>query len=236
MLDERFFDDAHSMQSQLLGFCAEQLRHALASYRDVSFFVSGGSTPKVLYEALSYEDVNWSQVAVALVDERWVDRGESGSNTEFLHETLLKNRAAQARFVPMKNSAVTPLQGLAQCEAAYQTLPEHNAITVLGMGDDGHTASLFPYAEGLVAAMDRGGEKKCGAITASPSSVTGDWLERMTLTLPALLSSRQIVLLIRGEAKRAVYEQAKHAEDFYATPVAAVLQQQQCPVTVFWCP
>jgi uncharacterized membrane protein len=115
--------------------------------------VSGGSSPEPLYESLSRQPLDWSRVYVALVDERWVEFGHEKSNEAFVARTLCQNAGASANLVGMKNAAETPDEGLSACEEAYQQLAQPFDVTILGLGADGHPASLFPLATAVFYAL-----------------------------------------------------------------------------------
>jgi len=236
MLTEKLFDSRAEMLTALQEECLTALRTAIDERGEASFMVSGGSSPEALYKSLSTADLAWESVYVALVDERWVDFDHDKSNEAFVTRTLMQNNAAQANLVGMKNSATTAREGLADCENAYQQLAQPFDITILGMGSDGHTASLFPHAEGLTEALNPDSETLCAAITAHPSEVTGAITERMTLNLSGLLRSRSLLLLLTGEEKLNVFREAQAGKDVNAMPVRAVLQQQQVPVILYWAP
>src|SRR5690606_15550855 len=194
------------------------------------------STPEPLYKALSNSDLDWNSVYVASVDERWVDFDHDKSNEAFTVKHLIQNKAASANLVGMKNSADTAAEGLVDCEAAYQQLAQPFDITILGMGSDGHTASLFPHAQGLDEALKLESDQLCAAIIAKQSEVTGAIVERMTLSLSGLLRSKSLVLLITGDEKLAVLRAAQAGNDVKEMPIRAVLQQQQVPVIIYWAP
>jgi 6-phosphogluconolactonase len=236
MLKECFFDDRESLFSALLDDCVQQLQTALQHRPTASFMVSGGSSPKPLYQQLSEQKLDWSRVNVALVDERWVGADHPASNEAFIQQHLLQAEAAAANFVAMKTAHATALDGQQQCEQQYQQLARPFDLTILGMGSDGHTASLFPAAEGLQQALDSNNRALCAAIMAKPSEVTGDFTERMTLSFHGLMQSRQLHLLITGEEKLAVYQQAMANSDTALLPVSALLQQQAIPISVYWAP
>jgi 6-phosphogluconolactonase len=231
---ERFYNTPEAMIDAVFEHTIEALTEALADGDAASFLVSGGSSPAPIYKRLSEADVAWNKIKVALVDERWVDFDHDKSNEAFIVKTLLQNNAANAKLIGMKNTAATAADGLAQCEASYQTLPTPFDVTVLGMGPDGHTASWFPHAKGLDEALSS--DALCSAITARKSEVTGDCVERMTLSLAGVANSKHVLLLISGDEKLATYREALAGGDVADMPVRAILEQDKVPVTVYWAP
>lgn len=236
MITERLFDTREELVKALEAECIQALVSAVEDRGEATFMVSGGSTPEPLYKSLSQVDLPWDDVYVALVDERWVDFDHSKSNEAFIVKHLIQNKAANTNLVGMKNDALSAEVGLDDCEAAYQQLAQPFDMTILGMGSDGHTASLFPYAPGLEAALDVESNQLCAAINANRSEVTGDITERMTLTLAGLLKSRLLVLMITGQEKLDVLRKAQAGLDVLEMPIRAVLQQEQVPVVVYWAP
>jgi len=236
MLTERFFENRQDMVAALETECVAALNQAIEDRGEATFLVSGGSTPEPLYKSLSNVDLNWESVYIALVDERWVDFEHDKSNEAFTVKHLIQNKAAAANLVGMKNTADTAQEGLADCEAAYQQLAQPFDITILGMGNDGHTASLFPHANGLEAALNPDSPELCTAIIAHQSEVTGAITERMTLSLAGLLQSKTLVLLITGQEKLDVLRKAQAGTDVAEMPIRAVLQQDRVPVVVYWAP
>jgi len=232
MIHEHFFDSREALIDALTDRCQQRLSEQVSATGAAAFYVSGGSTPELVYKALSKRDMDWSKVHIAMVDERWVDVDHSRSNEAFLGNCLLINQAAKAPFVGMKNPAATPCDGWQTCETQFAALPEKQGICILGMGGDGHTASFFPHAKGLENALQS--ESLVAALTANPSAVTGDEVERMTMTLNAIQQSGEIVLLITGQDKLDVYHQARQTGDVADMPVRAVLNQQKTPVHVYW--
>lgn len=236
MVEEKFYPDRERLVMALANDCASALQRGIREHDQATFLVSGGSSPKPVYEALSKRPLPWKDINVALVDERWVDRGESGSNHTFIEKTLLANYAAEAPFLGMKTPHATAAEGQGDCERAYAELPRPFDVCLLGMGSDGHTASLFPHAEGLEQALDQESDQLCRAIVAKQSEVTGSHTERMTLSLAAILQARDIKLLITGEEKLKVYREALLGSDELEMPIRSVLRQGLKPVTVYWAP
>ncbi|GAA5524017.1 6-phosphogluconolactonase [Microbulbifer aestuariivivens] len=236
MIEEKFFPDRERLIQALANDCASKLQQGIKDSGRATFLVSGGSTPEPVYRELSKRPLPWSDITVALVDERWVEKNEGGSNHAFIEKSLLQNAAAEAPFLGMKTLHANAAQGEAECERAYGELPRPFDICLLGMGSDGHTASLFPHAEGLEAALDVNGGSLCKAITAQQSAVTGAHTERMTLTLAAILQARDIKLLITGEDKLKVYREALLGSDELEMPIRSILKQGLKAVTVYWAP
>ncbi len=236
MIRERLFPNQAALIAALVSDCSDALRSGVSQRGRASFLVSGGKTPQPVYEQLAHQDLPWPLISVALVDERWVDEDQPASNTAMVKRSLLCNGASRAHFIAMKTAHEHARQGVTACHAAYQTLPQPFDLTLLGMGDDGHTASLFPHAQGLAAALDPEYASLVAAIRVDDPAKASGVAERMTLTRSALLASRQIALLITGEKKREVLRAALAGNDIAAMPVRAVLHQRQVPVTVYWAP
>lgn len=231
MRSEHRCRNATELADALAASLAGALRSALAERGVAALVVSGGRTPAPLLAALSHADLDWPRVWVTLADERWVPPDHPDSNAALVHEHLLQQRAAAARFVPLKNSAPTPALGASLAAAALRAIPRPFDAVVLGLGDDGHTASLFPGAPGLAAALDMSSRAPCAPI----DPVTAPH-PRLTLTLRALLDSRRVALVFGGDAKWAVYRQALEPGAVAALPIRGVLQQETVPVDVYWHP
>lgn len=227
----RQFPVAEKLVASLAAQVSTWLAAGLAQHGHASLVVSGGATPVPFFTALATSPLDWRQVFIGLADERWVDTAASDSNENLVRRHLLRGQAAAARFIGLKTAAATARLGEKECAQRLRQLPMPFDVLILGMGRDGHTASLFPDAAELTAALDMDSGKCCMATTppAAPH-------ERMTLTLPALLNSRQIILHISGEEKRQVYEAALADGPVTAMPIRAILRQTAVPVTVFWAP
>ncbi len=228
----RRFADVREMMRTLADEIVARLQDDVAACGAASFVASGGTTPGPLYDLLSEREAPWDKIWITLSDERWIAPNEDGSNEKLIRTRLLRGRAAAAHLVPMKTDDASPNGAEAKVNAALAAMPPPFTVTLLGMGDDGHTASLFPNAQGLKAALDVNDPALARAVHAQDGAVTG---ERVSLTLRAILDSKLIVILIKGEAKLATYRDAISGTDIAAMPVRAVLQSQT-PVQVFWAP
>jgi 6-phosphogluconolactonase len=235
MVEERFFETREALITDITNKCAQLLLAEVVEYGSAVLMASGGSSPEPLYRELSQRNLPWQNITVGLVDERWVSPEHSASNQRFLKTIFLQNRAAKATLLPMKNCAATAKLGMPECERVYNQAGNFMTVTILGMGGDGHTASLFPYADGLNVALDSD-VNLCAAITAIESDVTGENIERMTLTLHGITNTKTLFLMIMGNEKLAVYKQAMAGNDVLEMPVRAVLKQNKIPVIVYWAP
>jgi len=217
------FADRQALARALAGHVARALRTAITERGRGRLVVSGGQTPRRLYEALSRASLDWSKVTVIPADERCVPPDDPHANERLIRETLLRGAAAPADYRRLPGGADDP--------APFD-------VVVLGMGEDGHTASLFPGARELVAALGEnpaGPAARCVEITPDPLPLAAPFA-RLSLSAPALLAAHEIILLITGAAKRKTYEAALAGRDIPAMPVRAMLHQGKTPVTVWWAP
>lgn len=190
--------------------------------------VSGGTTPTAFFEALSQADIDWARVVVTLVDERWVPEDNPRSNAALVRRHLLTNNAVKAEFFPLYNGEKTPSLGIKALESALaaQNLPL--AAAILGMGEDGHTASFFPGGDRLGAALDPQSGRLLEAMEAP-----GAGEPRITLTLPTLSSADFLALHIEGDKKREVLVRAQGEGADSEMPVRSVLRHGP---DIYWCP
>ncbi len=145
MPTEYHFTDGGAAAADLATRIATVLSEAIATRGTASLALSGGRSPKPVLEALARTPLDWSKVVVTLVDERWVAPDAPDSNERLLRDTLLTGPAAAAHFVPMKNDAADAYAGRPAVEAAFAAIPWPLDIVLLGMGEDGHTASLIEH-------------------------------------------------------------------------------------------
>lgn len=226
------FSDCQAQAVALAERVAGCLRGALAERGSAVLAVSGGSTPKAFLARLSHEALDWANVQVTLVDERWVPESDSRSNARMVRSQLLQGGASAAQFVPLYTGDPTPDAGLGTAAARIDALPLPFDAVVLGMGEDGHTASFFPGGDHLAAALDLDGRAPVVSMRAPGADEP-----RITLSLPTLLHTRALYLLVSGEKKRNLLADARLGlGTALHYPVRAVLTQPRVPVAVYWCP
>ena len=226
MPTEHLFIDGALAAADMARRIATILEDAIAARGVASIALSGGRSPGPVLKALSGASLDWSKVLVTLVDERWVAPDHADSNERLVRETLLQGPAAAARFLGMKNEAADAYAGQAACEAAFAALPWPLDIVLLGMGEDGHTASLFPEA----AELAEGLSTKALTIAVTPPAAPH---QRMSLTASAILKSRHVFLQIGGAAKKAVYDRALEGGPVEELPIRLALCQHGVSVEVW---
>jgi 6-phosphogluconolactonase len=228
---EHRFPDPLALAHALSGEIKVDLEEAIGARGVASLVLSGGRTPVRLLQQLGTEKVDWPKVWITLSDERWVDTSSEDSNERLIRDHLLARLSAPAHFVGLKNPAPTPEAGADWAWRSLSRVQHPYDVVVLGMGHDGHTASLFPGSLALARALDASTPPGCMAVNALTAPHA-----RVTLNLAALLDSRRIVLHIEGEAKWQVYLRARAPGSAAELPVRAILQQREVPVDVYWSP
>jgi 6-phosphogluconolactonase len=211
------FENREALAHGLADRVARGLSRAISRQGKAVLAVSGGTTPALFFEHLSQQDITWEKVTITLVDERQVEETSPRSNAKLVKAGLLQNKAKSARFVALYKN---------QLQAEALSLD----VVVLGMGEDGHTASFFPGGDKLVKALDK---KTTAAITSMQAPDAGE--PRLTYVLPALLKAKVLCLHIEGQKKQAVLETAVAGTDKMTMPIRAVLQADN-PLEIFWCP
>jgi len=206
---------------------SKRLVDAINTQGEASLVVSGGSTPKPLFEALRKTDLDWSKVTVTLADERWVPESDGDSNAAFVKNTLLQEKASAANFISLFVDGATPEEGVSQVHTRLQAIAQPFTVLVLGMGGDGHTASLFPDAPGTAEAMV---ETDSLVSIVKPTTVPQ---ARITLTLPALMNTPCQLLHITGAEKRALLDGVLENPSASSYPIAKFLQPDNERISVY---
>lgn len=225
------FADLDLLSRELANQIAASLSAAVAARGLASLLVSGGTSPLKLFECLRTQTLDWSRVCIALADERWVAPSDAASNEKLVRDRLLKDGVAAARFSGLKNGAPTPDLGAVSAWETFARVPRPFDAVVLGMGADGHTASLFPGSPNLANALNPAAAAGCIGMRAPTAPHA-----RLSLNVSALLDSRRIVILIVGDSKWQTYLAASKDGAIEEMPVRAILRQRRTAVDVFWTP
>lgn len=213
---------AHDLAVSVAGALSEDLEQQ----ERVTLVLSGGSTPKPFMQALSRMALAWSRVDITLADERWVATDHDDSNDRFVRTHMMINAAAEARFYPLVNDAPTPEAGVEEVGQRLAALTWPASVVVLGMGGDGHTASLFPDS----AELGNGLESEALVIAAHAPGVEQP---RISLTRDRLMRSHRRYLHLNGVDKKAVLARAMAGSDQHELPIRAFLD---APLALYWAP
>ncbi len=191
---ERFdFPDRAAAAQALAESVAGEIESAMQNAGVAAIAVSGGTTPGRFFSELGKRrDLDWKKVYVTLVDERWVEETSNRSNAGLVNETMLQGPATSAHFIPLYSGGTAPdEEALARTARGLVALPRNYAAVVLGMGNDGHTASFFPGGDHLREALATE-----GPVVSMHAPDAGE--ARVTQTLPRLLQTASLYLLIEG--------------------------------------
>lgn len=227
-LSEQVFDTRDQLNQTFAKEIAALLSAAIAEKGAATLLVSGGNTPKPLFACLSQIALDWSKVTISLVDERWVETSDDASNEKMLRAHLLQNYAAAANFIGLKHPPGDAEQAVGDCQQAYQAIKPADVL-ILGMGTDGHTASLFPCSSQLAAGLNLA--SGADFIATQPTTAPN---QRMSMTLAAIVAARQVFLHLTGDDKKQVLEHALSKQDPLYMPIYAVAQQ--CTLQLRWAP
>jgi len=211
------FESRQEASRALADEIASTLAKALDQRQEATLVVSGGTSPVTFFHNLRDRELAWDQMTIIPSDERNVPAGHADRNDAMIQRELMQGAASSAHLRRLLPRSVA------------DRIPQVFDGVVLGMGEDGHTASLFPDSTTIEADLDS---------TELTVHVFVPRLEaeRTSLTPVALLNSRRIDLLFFGEAKRSVFEKARLPGPISTFPVRAVLHQDRVPVRVFWAP
>lgn len=220
------FPDEAALADAATAATVAALSTGLAARGHASLIGTGGRSPAPVYDALSGADLDWGRVTVSLSDDRFVPMTSPDSNERLVRERLLRGAAAAATFLPLYSSVPTPDAAADIAESHLRALAPFDML-FLGMGEDGHIASLIPGSPVMDQGLDPAGER---FVIGVPAGVGSPPIARISLTLRALLQARAILVLIRGAVKRQIVEAGS------GLPVHALLKQAKAPVRVLWAP
>ncbi len=228
--------DPTSLAENLAGEVVMRLNAAIAEKGSAVLALSGGSTPKPLFEALVDHDLDWSKVVITLVDERWVDESHDLSNAAFMNEYLLKDLPDSVRFAPLYHIAESVgasldfvLSDYCQLTGSSTKQPRAFDVVILGMGGDGHTASFFPDAENIADLLNVDAAEPLKTCHSPSTQVA-----RVTWSLPMLLNTGFLALHFTGVAKQAVFERAASGGDVTELPIRSAMFQDRIALDVYY--
>lgn len=227
---QHLHSSASASAEALASAVADRLREGLDRSARASLLVPGGRTPVLFQQTLSRQSLDWSKVSISLSDDRWLPADHADSNELLLRRNLLQGPAAAARFVSLVDASVSALSHLVAAETAFDSLSQPLDAVVLGIGEDGHTASLFPDAAETLVAIDPTNGHRLAIIQPTSAPYT-----RISATLNALLNAKIIYILAQGDAKRAALEGAA-TQSKTTLALAAILNQQDVPVHLYYNP
>lgn len=223
------YGNAADAAQSLADAVAVSLQDALDEKGGAVLAVSGGRSPIAFFNALSQKDLDWGKVGVTLVDERVVPTTHDDSNTGLVRRYLLQNKAAAAAWIPLVEDGKTETElhpdAVADYALKHYKQPD---VLVLGMGNDGHTASIFPKAPQFQTAIDSSADVPL--VHTTPVTAPH---ERISMTLDAIAHTGHVFLAIQGEEKKAVFDQAAQGEN-REYPISLVLNRQGVNCHVFY--
>lgn len=218
------------LAQDLAAFVAQCLMQTLRSRDRALLVVSGGTTPALFFDVLSQQNLPWEQVVITLADERWVPPHHADSNERLVQQHLLRGPAAKAIWMPLWRDGLSTHEALPAICGELDALPWPASVVVLGMGADGHTASLFPHDASWAVAEPP--QDRCLAIAAPlPPNVP---VARVSLSPQCLTDTEQVAILLTGESKWAVLQQAQQDGPARDCPIRLAWQQRHAPCHVFY--
>ena len=204
------------------------LQKEIDEFGDASLLVSGGSTPKGFFEALSVKDMEWNKVHISLVDERFLPDGAADQNGTTVKKYLLSNHASKAKFYPHVKNPIDLMDSLTQFKKSIASIRKPFTVVVLGMGNDGHTASFFPDSDELKEVMDPNNENRV-MIVNTPSSP----YPRTTFTFRELIDAKFRFLHFYGEEKQKIYKEALQHSGYTPYPIQMFLNDSDHPIKLY---
>jgi len=224
---DRIFASREAASGALADHIANTLKSAITETGHASLVVSGGTSPLETFHALRRKSLPWTNVTIVPSDERLVAVDHEDSNEGMIRRELLQEEAATASLMSLAGDDVADNERFENLNTQLSMLHKPLDMVMLGIGDDGHTASLFPNSPDVREALNC--DDYC--VVQNPPHLD---VARMSLTPACLLDASEIVLLFFGYHKRSVYERACRGGAVEEFPIRFVLNQKRVPVTVYW--
>lgn len=225
MMQRRYYAALSQLAAAFADYSAAILRHALAKNQQASLVVPGGHTPRHYLPQLGQQSLRWRDVSITLSDERWVDTKASQSNERLITACFLSLMPEPAHFVSLKTHHPRPSQAIDTIHKRLAALPLPFSLTVLGLGEDGHIASLFP-------GMNPDPESDLLCVSVEPPIAPSP---RISLSLKALTNSQNIALVVTGTGKRRLVDKLTNmpASANRQVPFLWLLQYSRSPIIIF---
>ncbi|MER0215271.1 MAG: 6-phosphogluconolactonase [Nitrosomonas sp.] len=221
-MQRKVFPNIESLSQGFADFAATALQNTLNRKPQATLVVPGGSTPRHYLPALAKCKLPWDRITVTLSDERWVDVNDTQSNEHLVKQHLMNHLPANTRFVGLRTHHDNPFDAIEVIHQRLEKLPLPLSLTVLGLGEDGHIASLFP---GMAPHLIDTHHCVAAAPPAAPSL-------RISLSLKLLAESEQIALVVTGESKRRLLDRVSENPDS-KLPIVWLMQRTKSAVTIF---
>lgn len=222
--------DSYQLASRLADDIFNIIQQQLARQETVSIVFSGGSTPIPMLEKLNQYPIEWSRLVVTLADERVVDQQHPQSNEAMLLRHMPNIRKSQ--FISLIDEDILIHNDIGQCNQRLKSIHKPYDLVILGMGSDGHTASIFPSNQDSLQAMDLENPYYCSII--HPNKEVEPALIRVTQTAKTLLQSNSIMLHITGSVKKKIIDKVMGNGDSDDYPIAAFLKQSLVSVQIYY--
>lgn len=224
------FPDTRTLADAVASLVATAVSLGVQRHGVATLVFSGGGTPEIFLQQVSRLNLPWNKVTILLTDERWVDEDSPLSNTAMLRRTLLcQPGPAQANFIPFKNAAAHASDGVSSVRASLPPVGQQYDLVLLGMGNDGHVASLFPGTPQLAELLSLTNVERVVAV--GPPTTVSPIIERLSMTLAEIRRSERVVLVLKGDTKLDALQRAWQTADAMHSPVFALGD-----VEVMWCP
>lgn len=225
------FANGAELAEKLADAVSAALSNAIVARGAASLAVSGGSTPKAFFKALSTREIDWAHVVITLVDERFVPADNPRSNHLLVAENLLQGAVKQATFLPLYQDAQTAEDAARIVTEKASSISNPFDVAILGMGNDGHTASFFPGGNNLSQALDA--SRPRGVLTMEAE---GAGEPRLTFSFSSLEDARLLILHIEGDGKKTVLAKAEDVGEETDMPIRSILRRASSPLQIYWAP